>query len=79
MQPLKNQYVAAIDAKLFDACPKAVFAAIAATPAMNDGAVNCGENWSVNEWIVTEWHALATAGVLTQKVPAAFRHLIKRA
>lgn len=72
---IANDYSNAISPDLFSACPKAVFAAIAVSPAINNGG-NFDREYTADEWIVTEWHALNATGIVPQPVPARFRGLV---
>lgn len=72
---ISNEYANQISPELFAACPKAVFAAIAVSCAINGGG-NFDCEWTPDEWIVTEWNCLHLNGIIPQPVPAKFRGLL---
>ena len=59
-----NQYADAIGMKIFDACPKAVWAAIAYSLAMRLGSDNHGQ---AIETIKREWFILHGGNIVPQK------------
>lgn len=62
-----NQYADVLDQKLYAACPKAVFAAIAVSYASAGGDhLNLA-----NENIIREWWTLFDNGIVPQKPPIA--------
>lgn len=71
-----NAYADQISAALYEATPKAVFAAIAVSPIQNNGAVSWGGE-SENSYIASEWNTLHENGIVPQPVPAKFRYLIR--
>lgn len=69
----RNDYAVAAG-ELLDAIPKAVWAALAVS-ALTRGGVDIEE---ARERVVTEWDTLHLNGIVPQRVPGKFRHLINR-
>ena len=65
-----NEYTNAIDRRLFEACPKHVFAAIALSALTVGGDHIDFEDHEPNDArVLQEWWALYTAGIVPQKPP----------
>lgn len=61
-----NQYQQTIATELFDACPKAVFAAI----AVSFLALQSGDNFErINNELLREWDVLHKQGIVPQAPP----------
>lgn len=66
-----NEYIEAIPLEIFENTPKAVWAAIAISLAVNLGAE--GDFTRAAQQIVGEWAALKQNGIVPQNVPASLR------
>lgn len=65
-------------AGLFDAIPKAVWAALALSGPIEHGGIwndDEGRDIPLPVWAVREWSCLHAAGIVPQAVPARYRHL----
>jgi hypothetical protein len=71
-----NEYAEMITPELYASCPKSVFAALAASPQVNQGADIRAED-SVDRYLAREWDLLHTNGLIPQPLPQRFRHLIE--
>lgn len=62
---LHNEYAAELGGKLYESCPKAVFAAIAVS------SLTCGGDWleEAKDRLLREWWALYRAEIVPQKPP----------
>jgi hypothetical protein len=63
-----NNYAAGISQWLYDATPKAVFAAIAVSPAIN-GGVTVEVNDTEDAYVLREWALLHQQGIVPQAPP----------
>lgn len=68
---LSNEYVGTIPAEIFENTPKAVWAAIAISFAINLGAE--GDFSEAAQAVVREWGVLNQNGIVPQAIPATLR------
>lgn len=62
----ENQYQQQLDGRFYDKCPKAVFAALAVSYAVNHGIVSFEE---ITGELLSEWNNLYNQGIVSQKPP----------
>ncbi len=69
-----NSYAEELGSDLYEACPKAVFAAMAASFASSGGSFM----EMARKRVITEWAVLHEQGIVPQQVPSQFRHDIDK-